>query len=104
MVDTTKKGDNKVSFKFKTDVNQTLAKNLKGHLLLVTGETDQNVHPGNTFRMVDALIKANKDFDMLVLPDQSHHYDEIYQRYFERRKWQYFAKYLLENTSTTDNK
>ncbi|OCX52056.1 peptidase S9 [Mucilaginibacter sp. PPCGB 2223] len=102
--DTTKVGIVKTSFKFKTDVNQTLAKNLKGHLLLVTGETDQNVHPGNTYRMVDALIRANKDFDMLVLPGQSHHYDEVYQTFFEHKKWQYFAKYLLENSVSADNR
>jgi len=95
VIDTTKKENSTTSFKFKTDVNQTLAKNLKGHLLLVTGEADENVHPGNTYRVVDALVKANKDFDMLVLPGQSHHYDEIYQPYFERKKWRYFAKYLL---------
>ena len=86
----------KSSFKFKTDVNQSLAKNLKGHLLLVTGEVDANVHPGNTYRMVDALIKAGKDFDMLVLPGQSHHYEGIYQTFFENKLWHYFGKYLLE--------
>ncbi len=69
-------------FPFKTDVNQTLAKNLKGHLLLVTGETDANVHPGNTYRMADALIKAGRDFDMLVLPGQSHHYEGVYKNLF----------------------
>jgi dipeptidyl aminopeptidase/acylaminoacyl peptidase len=104
VTDTTKKGDNRISFKFKTDVNQTLAKNLKGHLLLVTGEIDQNVHPGNTYHMVDALIRANKDFDMLVLPGQSHHYEDVYQTFFEHRKWQYFARYLIENSPTIDNK
>jgi len=97
IVDTTQKSDQKVSFKFITKVNQTLAKNLKGHLLLVTGETDQNVHPGNTYRMVDALIRANKDFDMLVLPGQSHHYEDVYQTFFEHKKWRYFAKYLIED-------
>lgn len=102
--DTTKDGIVKTSFKFKTDVDQTLAKNLKGHLLLVTGETDPNVHPGNTYRMVDALIKANKDFDMLVLPGQSHHYEDVYQAFFERKKWQYFAKYLMQNTDPAKNR
>lgn len=80
----------------KMDLNQTLAKNLKGHLLLVTGESDQNVNPAGTYRMVDALIKANKDFDLLVLPGQSHTYEEPYKTYFQRRLRKYFAKYLLE--------
>ncbi|HSC37485.1 MAG TPA: prolyl oligopeptidase family serine peptidase, partial [Chitinophagaceae bacterium] len=53
------KGD--TDFSFRTDVNASLAKNLRGHLLLVTGESDKNVHPANTYRMADALIKAGKD-------------------------------------------
>ena len=48
--------------------NAELAANLKGHLLLVHGEMDNNVHPANTMRLVDALIKANKRFDMLIMP------------------------------------
>ena len=80
----------------KIDVNQSLAKNLKGHLLLVTGESDQNVNPANTYRMADALIKADKDFDLLVLPGQSHTYEEPYKTYFQKRLRQYFGKYLLE--------
>lgn len=84
-------------------LNQSLAKNLKGHLLLVTGESDQNVNPANTYRMVDALIKANKDFDLLVLPGQSHTYEEPYKTYFQRRLRKYFAKYFIEQDSS-DNK
>ena len=49
--------------------------------------------------MVDALIKAGKDFDMLVLPDQSHHYEGIYNQYFEHKMRTYFAKYLIEDTN-----
>ena len=49
-----------------------LAKRLKGHLLLVTGDMDKNVHPANTLRMVDALIKAKKNFEMIVLPGNGH--------------------------------
>ncbi|EHQ28859.1 S9 family peptidase [Mucilaginibacter paludis] len=77
-------------------VNQSLAKNLKGHLLLVSGESDANVNPANTMRMADALIKANKDFDMLILPGQSHAYEEPYKTYFQKRLREYFARYLLE--------
>jgi dipeptidyl-peptidase 4 len=86
----------KVSFNFKVEVNQTLAKNLKGHLLLVTGEVDNNVQPANTYRMADALIKAGKDFDMLVLPNQNHHYEGLYKTYYENKVRHYFGKYLLE--------
>ncbi|WP_431294437.1 DPP IV N-terminal domain-containing protein [Pedobacter sp. P26] len=80
----------------KMEINQTLAKNLKGHLLLVTGESDQNVNPANTFRMADALIKAGKDFDLLVLPGQSHTYEEPYKTYFQKKLRSYFATYLME--------
>ena len=52
--------------------NAELAANLKGHLLLVHGEIDNNVHPANTMRLVDALIKANKRFDMLIIPGARH--------------------------------
>lgn len=83
-------------FRFHTDVNASLANRLQGHLLLVTGESDKNVHPGNTYRMADALIKAGKDFDLLVLPGQSHHYEGVYDMYFHHKKWQYFARWLIE--------
>ena len=51
--------------------NAELAANLKGHLMLVHGEIDNNVHPANTMRLVDALIKANKRFDMLIIPGRA---------------------------------
>jgi dipeptidyl aminopeptidase/acylaminoacyl peptidase len=60
------------SFSYMIDKNQDLAKNLKGKLLLIHGEIDNNVHPANTLRVVNALIKANKRFDMLILPTQRH--------------------------------
>ena len=56
------------TFKYSIDKNQDIAKNLKGHLLLVHGDIDDNVHPGNTMRVVNALIRANKRFEMLILP------------------------------------
>ncbi|MBP1618228.1 MAG: hypothetical protein H6Q14_2055 [Bacteroidetes bacterium] len=80
--------------KFSVKTNQQLASGLKGHLLLVTGDVDQNVHPANTFRLVDALIQAGKDFDLLVLPGQDHHYEGVYKSYFEKKKRDYFNKYL----------
>ena len=60
--------DGKVSFEYTIDKNSEIAKNLKGHLMLITGDIDNNVHPSNTYRLADALIKANKRFDMMVLP------------------------------------
>ncbi len=74
--------------------NQNLAKNLKGHLLLAHGTLDDNVPPYNTLLVVDALIKANKDFDLLMLPNQRHGYGNA-SNYMTRRRWDYFVRYLL---------
>ena len=74
--------------------NETHAKNLKGHLLLAHGTIDNNVPPYNTLLVVDALIKANKDFDLLMLPNQRHGYGDA-SNYMMRRRWDYFVKYLL---------
>jgi len=74
--------------------NENTAKNLKGHLLLAHGTLDDNVPPYNTLLVVDALIKANKDFDLLLLPNQRHGYGaESY--YMMRRRWDYFVRNLL---------
>jgi dipeptidyl-peptidase 4 len=74
--------------------NQSLAKNLKGHLLLAHGTLDDNVPPYNTLLVVDELIKANKDFDLLMLPNQHHGYGSA-SNYMTRRRWDYFVRYLL---------
>jgi dienelactone hydrolase len=74
--------------------NQNLAKNLKGHLLLAHGTMDDNVPPNNTLLVVDALIKANKDFDLLMLPNQHHGYGAA-GNYMTRRRWDYFVRYLM---------
>ncbi len=90
------KGD--TTFKYRIDTNQELAKNLKGHLLLITGDIDNNVHPGGTIRVVNALIKANKRFDMLILPGQRHSFGTM-DEYFFWRMADYFSKYLMgDNT------
>ncbi|MBP1650714.1 MAG: prolyl oligopeptidase family serine peptidase [Bacteroidetes bacterium] len=81
-------------FAYHVALNQALASKLKGHLLLVTGEVDTNVHPAATYRMVNALIQAGKDFDMLVLPGQSHTYEDTYKAYFQQRLRQYFKFHL----------
>jgi dipeptidyl aminopeptidase/acylaminoacyl peptidase len=77
--------------------NQLIAKNLKGHLLLAHGTMDNNVPPYNTLLVVDALIKANKDFDLLMLPNQAHGYGAE-ANYMTRRRWDYFVRYLLGAT------
>ncbi|MEO7361538.1 MAG: DPP IV N-terminal domain-containing protein [Gemmatimonadaceae bacterium] len=76
------------------EANQTFAKNLKGHLLLAHGTMDNNVPPYNTLLVAEALIKANKDFDLLMLPNQPHGYGNM-SNYMMRRRWDYFVKYLL---------
>ncbi|HKV26281.1 MAG TPA: DPP IV N-terminal domain-containing protein [Candidatus Acidoferrum sp.] len=74
--------------------NENMAKNLKGHLLLAHGTMDDNVPPYNTLLVVDALIKANKDFDLLLLPNQHHGYGAE-TLYMTRRRWDYFVRYLM---------
>ncbi len=76
------------------EANQTYARNLKGKLLLAHGTLDDNVPPNNTTLVVDALIKANKDFDLLMLPNQAHGYGAM-SAYMMRKRWDYFVKNLL---------
>lgn len=84
----------------KVGTNMELAKNLKGHLLLVTGDVDDNVHPAHTLRMADALIKAGKQFDMYVMPGQHHVYKKEADLFVRRKIWFYFGKYLLGDHSS----
>jgi len=83
-----------VSFEFDVDINSELAKNLKGHLLLVTGDMDNNVHHANTFRVANALIKANKRFDLFVFPGKRHGYGDMSDYFFWLRS-DYFCKHLI---------
>ena len=85
------KGD--TTFVYKIGTNPEIAKNLKGHLLLVHGDIDDNVHPGNTTRVVDALIRAGKRFDMLMLPQQRHSFGDM-NEYFYWRLVDYFSEHL----------
>ena len=82
---------------YDSQANENTAKNLKGHLLLSHGTLDDNVPPANTLLVVDALIKANKDFDLLMIPNVHHGYAEASQ-YMTRRRWDYFVQYLAGNT------
>jgi dipeptidyl-peptidase-4 len=79
---------------YDSQANQNFAKNLRGHLLLAHGTLDNNVPPYNTLLVVEALIKANKDFDLLMLPNQRHGYGDA-SNYMTRRRWDYFVRYLL---------
>ncbi|MEO7999580.1 MAG: S9 family peptidase, partial [Gemmatimonadaceae bacterium] len=79
---------------YEAEANQSLAKNLKGKLMLAHGTMDDNVPPDNTLLVVDALIKANKDFDLLMLPNQAHGYGAA-NNYMMRRRWDYFVTNLL---------
>ena len=85
------KGD--TTFVYKIATNPEIARNLKGHLLLVHGDIDNNVHPGNTMRVVEALIRAGKRFDMLMLPKQRHGFGDM-NEYFYWRLVDYFSEHL----------
>lgn len=82
---------------YEFQANQTHAKNLKGRLMLIHGGMDDNVPPYNTYLVVDALIKANKDFDLLILPNARHGYGKD-RNYIMRRRWDYFVQHLLYAT------
>jgi dipeptidyl-peptidase-4 len=82
---------------YDSQANQNFAKNLKGHLLLAHGTMDDNVPPNQTLLVVDALIKANKDFDLLLFPNAAHGYAAGAQ-YMTRRRWDYFVRYLAGAT------
>ncbi|MEO7673264.1 MAG: DPP IV N-terminal domain-containing protein [Pyrinomonadaceae bacterium] len=88
---------------YENQANQNFAKNLKGKLLLAHGNMDNNVPPYNTWLVVEALEKANKDYDLIVFPNTRHDYsqdllgkpDTVMSYYMMRRRWDYFVKNLL---------
>lgn len=86
--------EGKITFEYDIDKNQDIAANLKGKLLLITGDIDNNVHPAGTYRVIDALIRANKRFDFILLPGQRHGYTTMGDYVFWRRA-DYFAQHLL---------
>jgi dipeptidyl-peptidase 4 len=75
------------------EATQTQAAGLKGHLMLIHGTMDNNVPPYNTYLVADALIKANKEFDLLMIPNSGHGFAPA--NYVMRRRWDYFVKHLL---------
>ncbi|NMH87197.1 S9 family peptidase [Flavivirga algicola] len=90
-----KDANNKISYEYAIDKNQSLASNLKGHLMLITGDIDNNVHPGGTIRMANALIKANKRFDFMIMPGQRHGFGNMTEYSFWLRA-DHFSKHLLD--------
>lgn len=79
---------------YEAQANQNYAQNLKGKLMLAHGMMDDNVPPYNTLLVVEALQKANKDFDLIIFPNARHGYG-TFNNYMMRRRWDYFVKYLL---------
>lgn len=90
--------EGEVKFLYDIETNSSLARNLKGKLLLTTGDMDNNVHPANTYRMIEALIKAQKRFDVFLMTGQRHGYGN----HTEYNFWltaDYFAKHLIGDYS-----
>jgi dipeptidyl aminopeptidase/acylaminoacyl peptidase len=79
---------------YDSQATQSMAKNLKGKLLLAHGTMDSNVPPNNTLLVVDALIKANKDFDLIMFPNAGHGFGAA-GAYMTRRRWDFFVKHLM---------
>lgn len=75
--------------------NITMAGNLKGKLLIVHGGIDENVNPSATFKLAEALVKSDKEFDMLIFPSQHHGYQGKFNDYFIKKLWNYFVEHLL---------
>ncbi|MDY0907762.1 S9 family peptidase [Pedobacter sp. CFBP9032] len=90
------KGD--TSFKYSIEKNPDLAKNLKGHLLLMHGDVDNNVHPANSIRVANALMKAGKRFDFLIIPGQRHGFGDMTEYAFWKLA-DHFNKYLIGDFS-----
>jgi len=93
------KGD--TTFTYSIDKNPDLAKNLKGHLLLMTGDVDNNVHPANTIRVANALMKAGKRFEMVMVPGQRHAFGELTEYTFWKLA-DHFNKYLIGDFSQSE--
>ena len=90
----------KISHKYKIDTNHSIAKNLKGNLMLIHGDVDNNVHPAGTIRMANALIKANKRFKFMTMPGQRHGFGSMTEYSFWLRA-DHFSKYFLGVEATS---
>lgn len=94
------KGD--TTFKYSIDKNPDLAKNLKGHLLLMAGDVDNNVHPANTIRMANALMRAGKRFEFVIMPGQRHAFGDLTEYGFWKLA-DHFNKYLIGDFSSANH-
>jgi dipeptidyl aminopeptidase/acylaminoacyl peptidase len=90
--------EGKITFEYDIDKNSEVAENLKGRLLIATGDMDNNVHPANSIRLANALIKANKRFDFFLLPGKRHGYGDM-SEYFFWIRGDYFCKHLIGDYS-----
>jgi len=88
---------------YDNQANQLIARNLKGRLMLVHGMIDDNVPVGETFLVIQSLINANKDFDLLILPNARHAYAAA-TPYVTAKRWNYFVRYLAGDTPPADYK
>ena len=86
-------------FRSQPPTNLALANRLQGHLMLATGDMDDNVHPSQTYRLVDALIKTGKNFDFVLLPGNRHDFVNQSLPYFQYKMWFHFSRYLLGDSS-----
>ena len=83
---------------YDSQANASFAGNLKGKLLLAHGMLDDNVPVSITMLLIDALVKANKDFDLVVFPEAHHGYGPAAGAYMMRRRWDYFITELMKAT------
>lgn len=93
------KGD--TTFTYDIDKNPQIAKNLKGHLMIMTGDIDNNVHPANTIRLANALMKEGKRFEFVILPGQRHGFGDLTEYAFWKLA-DHFNKYLIGDFETPD--
>ncbi len=93
------KGD--TTFTYDIDKNPQIAKNLKGHLMIMTGDIDNNVHPANTIRLANALMKEGKRFEFVILPGQRHSFGDLTEYAFWKLA-DHFNKYLIGDYDTPD--
>ncbi|WP_435415471.1 DPP IV N-terminal domain-containing protein [Polaribacter aestuariivivens] len=94
LVEGTLEGKTDGTTNYDNQANQLIAKDLKGKLLITHGTMDNNVPPSNTMLVVEALIRANKDFDMILFPNKRHGYGDM-TNYMTRKRWDYFVTHLL---------
>ena len=103
LVDGNMEGKTDGTTNYDNQANQLIAKNLQGKLLITHGTMDDNVPPSNTMLVVEALIKANKDFDMILFPNKRHGYGNM-TKYMTRKRWDYFVTHLLNDNRLNPTK